>query len=146
MRVTRPPSLPVWVWAILIAWGPCVMLATAASGYRPRVETRFAALMAAILSALAYLAALALRRLLAGAAAAAGQPYVVRHAGLAFGATMGALQVAGHVPVIGSAPFAQFGAALLLHATIGAPFALWGGALWQASMRWFFRGNSSGRD
>jgi hypothetical protein len=136
----------VWVWVILLAWGPGVMLATAASGYRPHPEIRTAALLAAMLSALAYLAALALRRLLAGASAAAGRPYVVRYAGLAFGATLGAMQLASKVPPIGEVPLAQFGAAVLLHATLSAPFALWAGALWQWAMRWTLTGTSRDRD
>lgn len=146
MRLKRPPSLPVWIWPILLVWGPGVMLATVASGYRPHPGTGTAAPLAAVLSALAYLAALALRRLLAGADAATGQPYVVRHSGLAFGAALGAMQLASKLPPIGEVPFAQFGAALPVHATLGAPFALWAGAHWQWAMRWTLSRTSRDRD
>ena len=139
MLSRRPPSLPRWAWPLLVVWGPGVLAAVGASGYRPPLGLARTLLLGAVLSAWAYLGAVALRRLLIGAAALGDRPYVVRHAGLIVGASVGAAQLADKVPPVWDAPLAQVLAAMLLHGTFGLPFALWGGAMWQAGMQWFFR-------
>lgn len=139
VRLTRPPRLPRWTWLLLALWGPAVLGTVGASGYRPPLSLPRLFLFGALLSGLAYLGAVALRRLRLGAAALREYPYAVRHGGLLMAASVGAWQLAAKVPPVLDAPPMQTLAAVLLHGTTLLPFALWGGTLWQAVMHRVFR-------
>ena len=146
MSFQRPPSLPAWAWVLVLLWGPCVVAAMHLPETRAHPDRwSVRVLFAAVFSALAWLAAVALRRMLQRAQAEADLPYVVRHGGLMFGAGFGAMQVASKLPWIGDASPGDFVAMLLFHATTLAPFALWGGVLWQAGMRWFMPPRGDGK-